>query len=323
MIQTIKLKADEFFTFPEKIQPLPYFLIGGRGTGKSYAVKHYVKDLLLKSNYARKYMYVRIQRNELATHDSWLAESGLLETLPEDVESAKIIRGKPYAGAVTLQVKYPIAGVQNRHIGYVSSLETSALIKSADYSDVDCIIFEEFIRRGFSTKAIEDYCFNFSELMETVVRERHIPMFFIANMLNAYNPLAQLFKESITYKIFSENRRENIKDTKFAQYLQGEMYSTDTYNIEDFEYMCTLKMSDGNFLSLYCDKFFNKDILITSKKQTKQQRDDLLFLLRPAFLYGFDRIKFYFDRDKTEMYFYENIMPIRMKIRNKIKSIVA
>lgn len=316
MIKTIKLKSDEYFELDE-VMPLPYFLIGGRGTGKSYTVKHYVKDMILQSNFEKKYLYVRINKNELPTHDSWLEESNICNELPFDADNVQIRRGKPFAGATSLVYTLP-TGEENKHIGYVASLETSALIKSGVYSDVGCIIFEEFIRRGMSQSKIEEYCFNFSELIETVMRDRQIPIFFIANMLNAYNPLMQLFEENIVYKIFSEKRRTNLKDGMFSRYLQGELYTTGNYNIDDFAYLTTIKMNNGQHLSFYCDRYYFRDILITSKNNTGDGRADLFYLLQRDFLYNFSTMSFIFDNDKTEVFFYTNIESIKLKIRNKL-----
>lgn len=316
MIKTIKLKSNEYFTL-EHVEPVPYFLIGGRGTGKSYTVKNYVKKMLFDSNFERKYLYVRINRNELPTHDSWLEESNICNEMPFDCDNVQIKRGKPFAGATSLIYTLP-TGEEQKHIGYVASLETSALIKSAVYSDVDCIIFEEFIRRGMSQKLIDAYCFSFMELIETVMRDRKIPIFFIANTLNAFNPLMNVFEEYYVYKIFSEKRRENLKDGIFTRYLQGELYTTNNYNIDDFAYLTTIKMSNGQYLSFYCDKYYFRDILVTSKNNTQDGRLDLFYMLQRDFMYNFSTMSFIFDNDKTEVFFYSNIDAIKLKIRNKL-----
>lgn len=319
MIKTVKLKADEYFHLDE-VKPIPYFLIGGRGTGKSYFVKNYVRDMVLESNFTKKYLYVRINKNEIHTHDSWMQESGITDMLPFDGEGCIIKRGKPYAGAVSLQYVLP-TGTENKQIGYVASLETSALQKSGYYEDVGCIVFEEFIRRGFNAKAIEDYCFTFMELIETVMRDRKIPIFFIANSLNAYNPLLTAFKEYQVIKIFSEKRRENISDGVFASYLQGELYSTDDYNIADFDYLFTIK-ADDRYLSFYADRFLHRDILVTNANSTKSERVDIVNALQRDFLYNFSAMKYLFDNDRTEVFFYTNVDLIKTKIRSKLVNLL-
>lgn len=318
-IRTVKLKSDEYFTLDE-VLPIPYFLIGGRGTGKSFTVKDYIKTMLLESNFDKKYLYVRISRNEIHTHDSWLQESGITDQLPWDYSDCVIKRGKPYAGAVSLEYSLP-TGTEQKHIGYVASLETSALQKSGFYADVGCIVFEEFIRRGMNAAQIENYCFTFLELIETVMRDREIPIFFIANTLNAYNPLLNAFNNYQVIKIFSEPRRKNIAQGKFASYLQGELYSTDDYNIEDFNYLFTLNFG-GRYLSMYADRFTNRDILVTNANSNKQERLDIVFALQREFLYNFATLKFLFDSDKTEVFFYTNIDAVKLKIRNKLTALL-
>lgn len=318
-IKTVKLKADEYFTIDD-IKPIPYFLIGGRGTGKSWLAKHYVKDMVLDSDFAKKYLYVRINRNEIPTHDSWLMESGITESLPFDASDVQIKRGIPFAGAVSLEYVIP-TGVEKQHIGYVASLETSALVKSGVYDDVGCIVFEEFLRRGLSAKQVDDYCFNFMEMIETVCRDREIPIFFIANTLNAFNPLMNAFNDYQVIKIFSENRRKNIAKGMFSDYLQGEQYTTADYDIRDFDYLFTLKCGNQP-LSFYADRFTHKDILITSSNNNSKERLDLVYALQRDFLYSFSALKFLFDNDKTEVYFYSNIDSIKLKIRNKLTALL-
>lgn len=102
-IKTVKLKSDEYFHLDE-VKNLPYFLIGGRGTGKSYLAKNYVRDMVLGSNFDKKYLYVRIHKTEIPTHDSWLLESGITEKLPFDAADCIVKRGRPFAGAVSLSI---------------------------------------------------------------------------------------------------------------------------------------------------------------------------------------------------------------------------
>jgi len=317
MIKTIKLKSDEFFTLDE-IKPLPYIIVGGRGTGKSYSVKKYVSDMCIKSNFKSKYMYVRTNKNEISTHDSWLYESGITTKLSSEFENVEIIRGKPTAGFTSL-VYDTVNGKGIQHIGYVSSLENSALIKSGYYGDVDCIIFEEFIRNGFTQKQIENYTFNFLELVETVRRDREIPIFMIANNLNSFNPLLSAFSNFIYYKIFTDQRRNDIENSHFKKYLMGELYSTGSYNIDDFNYMYSIEVNN-NILSLHVDKYYGRDILITNTKNNSRKRIDLLYNLKRNLVYNFDTMKFIFNNEKTEIFFYTNISKIKDKIRNIYKN---
>lgn len=317
LIKTIKLKSTEYFTL-DTVEPLPYFLVGGRGTGKSYLVKNYIKDMLLRSEFNDRYMYVRVSNNETKTHDSWLQESGICDEVPFDGENVRIVRGKPYGGAVSLA--YELAGsTEYKHIGYVATLESSALLKSGFYGDVQCIVFEEFIRRGMSGRAIEEYCFNFAELIETVLRGRKVPIFFIANTLNAYNPLLTMFKDYNLYRIFSEQRRDNISNERIAKYLQGELYQDEKPLLEDFDYLFTIK-TDRGYLSFYSDRFRHRDIYVTSKNSSLRERPDLLFVMQREFLYNFSALAFYFDTERTEVFFYSETNMIKTKIRNKLTS---
>ena len=137
----------------------------------------------------------------------------------------------------------------------------------------------------------------------------------IANNLNAYNPLVSMFNEYRFYKIHTEPRRDNLADSAFKRYLEGSLYTTGNYNWDDFIYMDSISMPD-NHLSLHCDRFFNRDILITNKQSNGLKRPDLLLNLERNLLYNFDTMRFIFNTERTEMYFYENIKAIKNKIRN-------
>ncbi|MCL2311010.1 MAG: hypothetical protein FWC41_00765 [Firmicutes bacterium] len=336
MIKTIKLKKNEFFSIAN-VENLPYFLVGGRGTGKSYFVKNYIKKMLIDSNFKDKYLYVRVSKNEINTHDSWLAETKLNEYISALYNTdVQMLRGKPTAGNIILKYKMPIEeeseflsledfGINNfkkvkyaevrQHIGYVASLESSALIKSGFYEDVKVIVFEEFIRFDIPKFQRDKMVFNFLELIETVCRNRQIPIFLIANSLNAYNPMLELFKEYRYYKIFTEARRDNLTNSLFSEYLQGETYATGSYNLSDFIYVTKIKVKD-KILSIYLDKYYNRDFLITDKKVNTKERIDLLYDSRINLIYRFEIANFIFNSNSTEVFFYKHAAEVKDSLRS-------
>ena len=317
--KTVKLKKEEYFELKE-IENKPYFLIGGRGTGKSYTVKHFVKDMLIDSGFEKRFMYVRVSPQEIKTVDSWLQTTQLTKHVDDMYaleHPSRIQRGKPYAGAVSITYRSGNR-VEYVHVGYTTSLGTSALEKSADYPDVGCIIFEEFIRLdlAMSPEMIQQYCFNFLELIETITRERKIPIFMIANNLAAYNPLLHAFKDAILIKIFTEPRREIYSEGLFHDYLSGERYTLIKPKAEDFEPMFKFTVK-GKRLVMCVDKYRGRDYYITDKRTTQEYNEKAMWNSEPCLVYEFEKQHFHFNSPFTETHFYNNIPEVKQRIRAK------
>lgn len=101
------------------------FLIGGRGTGKTYGA---LKDIL-----EREEMFLFLRRNQTQIDIISRPEFNPFKPIDDTIEIEKL-------------TKYHSAFVQDENIiGYVAALSTLSKIRGFDASDIKCIIFDEFI----------------------------------------------------------------------------------------------------------------------------------------------------------------------------------
>ena len=269
MIKTnvIKLKDEEYFQLP-KTQDNIYFILGARGSGKSYYVKHDILKKLIEDEQFM-FMYVRLQKTELATVISWLDEVDF-SPLCSEAEYFKIVRGNPYSGAITLQgyiqnEKDKEEIIYTRFIGHCVSLETSAYIKSSNFQQTGLIVFEEFSRYNINLNQEFTSVVNFIELIETVARDRVIKVFCIGNNLKTIPQLEEAFYNMdnvVKYKVFKKRGEDSGVlagvQTKFKKYLEGEVLEDGYLKVNDFIPIYTNKS-----WTIHMCKFGGNDILFT------------------------------------------------------------
>ena len=90
--------------------------------------------------------------------------------------------------------------------GKALALTSSGKIKSKDYSDVWCVVFEEFIIKQQHIYYMTNEVNIFMELLETVFRHRPVRVFMLGNNLTTVNPY------------FSYFNIRNFKDTGITKY---------------------------------------------------------------------------------------------------------
>ena len=126
----------------------------------------------------------------------------------------------------------------NIKFGYAMTLSTAQDLKSANFSKVTTIIFDEFIiEEGQKKFYLKNEVFTFLNLIETIARTRDIKVFMLANPANIYtNPYFLYFdlkmpynNDIITFKdglillqyMKNEEFREFKKQTKFGKLIAG------------------------------------------------------------------------------------------------------
>ena len=318
MIKNIYLKKEEYFNI-EVLEKKPVFIVGGRGVGKSYTIKNHVVKNLLKNKFKSKVLYVRINKNEIPTSDTWFLESLNLLKLKNN-KNLRIKRGVPHSGCTSITYDIYKKGKKKeivRHIAYNVSLETSATIKSAVYKDVDIIVFEEFLRSDLNKNLINKYCFNFLELIETVSRGRKMPIIMIGNNLQNYNPLFNVFKDYDFYRLKTETRRENISEGLFSKYLEGNNYSIKPKN-EDYVYLFHVKHNNKRY-NFHVDRYKYKDIYITDNI-LKNARTDILYSIANNMIYNYENNIYLFKDSKIEELFYDNFQDIYKKVKINLEN---
>lgn len=252
-------------------EPLSYdalfnFIVGNRGSGKSYGAKEYVIKRFLKAG--EQFIYLRRFKTELKKIGTYFMD------IQEQFDGIEMrVQGKSFT-------------INGEVAGYALALSTAKIEKSTSYPNVTTIIFDEFLLdKGFH-KYLPDEITMMLEIYETVARMReNVRVLFLANAISFTNPYFLFFniqvprnKKGISCKndilIQFVNNQEFIEEkekTRFANIIKGTEYAkysihnemlrdNDTFIGEMPEkalYFFTIK-SSGIFYGVWRDRDFSK-----------------------------------------------------------------
>lgn len=165
-------KSVFFDTGTRTDQPFRVF-IGARGCGKTYStLRNLVIDkdtgqLKLPPNpYCGKFMYIRRFGREIEISTSETANP--FKKINADFETNIF---PIYNGKLGVATFYADTGDNKIPVGYAVALSTFYGLRGVDFSDVDTIVFDEFMKSESSRK-IKDEGGTFLHLYETVNRNR-------------------------------------------------------------------------------------------------------------------------------------------------------
>lgn len=229
------------------------FIVGGRGTGKTFACKKFCIEDWFK--HKRQFFYVRRYNTELE-----LALTGFFDQLQNegfftDVEF-RIKKDKRLT-------KFMIG---DEVIGYACALSTALIMKSASFPHVYNLIFDEaLIARGSGYHYLKNECVQFLELLESIFRLRDGRVLILSNAITVANPyyeywniLPKIGKEFEFYRdntillqqVNSESFKEMKKKTKIGKLIDGTAYGD--YAIDN-----KMLQDDGHFIAVkpYGSKF--------------------------------------------------------------------
>lgn len=134
-------------------------LIGARGFGKTYGGKKYV----LKKNFREKKIFVFLRDNELALQE--ITNNDCLNFL-KDVKKDPAIK-KFYKNDAEFSSR--LLSINGKPVGYFYATSTYYNLKGNDFSDVDIIVFDEFIKeKGQAQRG--NRALAFLNMVETVLR---------------------------------------------------------------------------------------------------------------------------------------------------------
>ena len=193
------------------------FIVGGRGTGKTYSCKKWaIKDFLRNGN---QFVYVRRFNTELKMTGNFFLD--VSQEFP-DTEFK--------ADGRLLKINDKIAG-------YAIALSNAKVNKSISFPKVNKIIFDEFILDKGYHKYIPDEVTNFLELYETIARMRDVTAVFLANSVTFINPYFTYFDLEMPYgkNFYKKNDVllqlvrddefiETKKNTRFGKLISGTSY---------------------------------------------------------------------------------------------------
>lgn len=193
------------------------FVVGGRGTGKSYNFKRLLIKQFLDKN--KQFMIIRRKEVELEMMKKTYFNDILQEF--EDLE---------------IEVKGNVIFMNDKEAGYFQALSTATNLRSSSFPNVYTIFFEEFIIENINTtnKYLKQEVFTFFGLCETVFRHREgCRVIFAANNGGITNPYFDYFK---------------IKVNSDKRYQVGELYVLENYNNP---YFVEMKKNSNAFSKIY------------------------------------------------------------------------
>lgn len=133
-----------------------YFFIGGRGIGKTYSVLNGILDNDIK------FMYVR--RTETELKQCVKTENNPFISLNRNKDRNVTMQPSGDGFIIT---------EDDNMIGVAGAVSTFGKFRGSDYTDIEMIVFDEFIPKG-SHRAIKDEALLFFDMLETVNRNREL-----------------------------------------------------------------------------------------------------------------------------------------------------
>lgn len=285
-----KVTSSDFFL---------YIFIGGRGIGKTYSMlsetrKHNKNIIYLRRNdtelkfccSSAKNPYKKINSNnqlkiELDSHGD---DVYIVDRTDEDNEKI---------------------------IGYAGALSTAGKFRGSDYSDVDIVVFDEFIDKN-GRNLIKNEFINFCDLLETINRNRElddeepIKVVLLSNantidneIIRGFNLGEEIRKLQVSesdHKVYTDDDRgiylemldnKEVKDAKEKTRLYKLTKGTSFYEMalnNEFtgDYFGDVRNVNYNeFIPLCCyDNIYfyqhkDKDIIFTSYRKAKMTKDKI------------------------------------------------
>ena len=145
------------------------FIVGNRGSGKTFGFKKWAISSFLKTG--KQFIYLRRYKSEIDDMSGFFGD--VSEHFPEcefEVKGKKLYINKKLAG-------------------YLVSLSNALVKKSVNYNEVDKIGFDEFVIDKGNLRYLQNEVVKFLEFYETVARMRDdVRAVFMSNAVSIVNP---------------------------------------------------------------------------------------------------------------------------------------
>lgn len=239
------------------------FAVGGRGTGKTYSAIKYAKEHDIRFMFLRnsQTQVKRLMKPQYNIFKKYNTDTGEDIQVLKDEDTGVFIDKKR----------------EDAQIGYLSALSTFSNFRGPDMSDVDMIIWDEFIPER-QERLVKDSATVFFNAYETMARNRELegqpPMkvLFLANSNRLDNPMfvelglvreaEKMLKKGIEYRInrdrgymiifLNESPISKAKEDTALYKLVGQRSSfyqmslANSFNLEDTEMIRSLPLSEFN-----------------------------------------------------------------------------
>lgn len=193
------------------------FILGARGTGKTFFKKHDAISAFLKTG--EEFVYMRRYKEEFRNIDKFFED--IMYRFPN--HKFKYYQGKFY--------------IDEKVAGYTMALSTAKINKSVSYAKVTTVIFDEFIVDKGYIHYLPDEVTNFLEAYSTIARLRDVKVWFLSNAISISNPYFVYFnielpygsdirvKDDILIELVHDDEYSNAaKQTRFGKIIQGTDY---------------------------------------------------------------------------------------------------
>lgn len=212
------------------------FVVGGRGTGKTFDSKRYRIRHFLKTG--RQFIYLRRYKTELEDKDTFFGDIIREGYFPGYEFKVDGMRG--YVRSAVPEDTKPEDAPPWRLMCFFVTLSTALTKKSVPYPLVDFIIFDEFIIDKGNLHYLPDELKQFQDFYNTVDRfEDRVKVMFLANAVSIMNPYfiglnlhprkgARFTKAANGYimieMVSSDRFRAFVDSTRFGQMIKGTSY---------------------------------------------------------------------------------------------------
>lgn len=203
------------------------FVIGERGVGKSFGAKKFVVSDFLKNG--NQFVYIRRYKTELDNaYEGFfdqLQDAGYFTEQHFKISASKKKIDKFYCG--------------DEIIGYGVPLSTANILKSASFTKVKTIVFDEFLIDNGTYHYLRNEVIQFLDVIETIARLRDVRVILLGNAISISNPYFDFFRIGLPYNsefktfkngtilvnyIKNEAYRKAKKETRFGQLIDGTEY---------------------------------------------------------------------------------------------------
>lgn len=208
-MENIFLNYDRVYSYNAMIN----WLIGERGVGKSFGILEKVINKYKKKK--RKFIWCRRYLSDIETS---VGKNGRC-TLTQAINPIKFPNDK---FTTTCGDKITYIYMNGEVIGYGLALSRADDYKGVDFSDVDTLIFDEFLVQEGAGRYLKNEPMLLLSLIETVFRLRENgKVFCLGNSSSVVNPHFDFFNLSIPYN----NEIKTFKNgTMLVYYIKNETY---------------------------------------------------------------------------------------------------
>lgn len=196
------------------------FIVGNRGSGKTYSFKEWAIDDFIKSG--KQFIYLRRYQSEL---------DAVKQSLFNDIAS-----NDKYS-----HLKITIEGdnfyIDGELAGFAMALSRATTFKSSSYPLVNKICYDEFIIEGGKVGYLKNEVRNFLDFYETIARMREVIVFFLSNAITMYNPYTLYFDLQLPYgKLVAKKNDVLLELVQNPEYIQAKKQTRFGRLIEGTEY---------------------------------------------------------------------------------------